>query len=278
MDCVRSRILFALSLSLAYASGWYATGWGQESASTWPRAESAPPPRSAEWLLPSDEPAPLSLPLAEVRQALQKLRAEREGLQEDRAKSAQYLVDTFAPGGDDIGQLRLRLGKLLTQMGTQKPGSAAPAAPQPPSQPPKKIDIAPAPPPAPIPKAPDKETPPAKEPTPDLSKTLDPLALAQALFRVGNYAGALQAYRLLPLDGLKAEERVPIQYMIATCLRKSGKTDEAAALYREVANSRGDEQVAACAQWQLTVLRWQKDMTEQLGRIRQRRLELEKQP
>ncbi len=274
MDRVRSLILIALAWALVCTAGG-----GQEPARSWPREETAAPP-SADWLLQNEEPAPVSLPLAEVRKALQKLRTEREGLQEERAKSAQSLVDAVSPDSDDLGQLRLRLGKLLTQIGTKKAATAPPTSPQTPVSPPKKLDMTPAPPPVPIPKLPDKEAPPAKEAEAplDLSKTLDPLALAQALYRVGNYQGALQAYRLLPLDGLKAEERVPIQYMIAACLRKIGKTDEAATLFREVANSRGDEQVAACAQWQLSAIRWHKEMTEQLGRIRQRRLELEKQP
>ena len=106
----------------------------------------------------------------------------------------------------------------------------------------------------------------------------DPLLLAQALFRSERYAEALTAFRLVDLKGKKAEERVPIQFLIASCLLHSGKNEEAAALLRETANSRGDERFAGYAQWQLEVMRWQREVDDRLQNIRQRRQTTEKLP
>jgi tetratricopeptide (TPR) repeat protein len=215
-----------------------------------------------------------------LRSDLQKLRKEREALQEDRSKTALSLHDAFTSDSDDVAKLRLRLGSLLTTLGTQK---ATPSHLQIPKSESSTIESKAPPlvlPTTPLPMPPLALTPKASGPAPAAAanKTLDALALAQSLFQVGNFQGALQAYRLLPLEGLKAEERVPLQYLMATCLRHLGKFDEAGTLYREVANSRGDEHLAACAQWQLNAVRWQRETTEQLTKIRQRRLALEKQP
>ena len=43
--------------------------------------------------------------------------------------------------------------------------------------------------------------------------------------------------------------------MIACCLRNLGKLDEAATLYREVANTQDNDMLADCARWQLSSLR-----------------------
>jgi hypothetical protein len=104
---------------------------------------------------------------------------------------------------------------------------------------------------------------------------LDPLALAHALFRAKNFEGALKAYQMIPTEGMKAEERAPLQYLMATCLRKLGHVEKASGLFRDVANSKGDEAMATCAQWQLSVLRWHKDVDDQLKDIRRRRQDLE---
>src|SRR5208283_2227612 len=94
--------------------------------------------------------------------------------------------------------------------------------------------------------------------------------LAESLFRTGDCEGALRAYNSLDPNALKVEERLEVQYMIATCLRKLGKTEDAGNLYREVANARGDEMLADCARWQLSAMSWHRDMENDLARLRQR--------
>lgn len=132
---------------------------------------------------------------------------------------------------------------------------------------------------------PTAPVPPSKPPTPAANVGLiDPVALAQNLFRTGDFAGALDAYRKAEeaftrqaegglgagVDPAGPEDRVPVKYMIATCLRRLGKTSEAEVIYREVASSRGDEFVAECARWQLTLLTWKKQTEADLAALRQR--------
>lgn len=100
---------------------------------------------------------------------------------------------------------------------------------------------------------------------------VDPLALAQSLFRTENIAEALNAYRKLDKDDQKPEQRVAIQYMIACCLRRLGKVDEAAALYREVANMPGDDFLSENAQWYLRTMKERRELEAQLEELRQRR-------
>jgi len=86
------------------------------------------------------------------------------------------------------------------------------------------------------------------------------------------------AYRRVPTRGSLAEERAPVQYMIATCLRKLGKRDEAAKVYREVVGIKDDPFIADCARWQLQTLTWRKDVDTQLAALRQRRKGLQDKP
>src|SRR5262249_46866 len=116
------------------------------------------------------------------------------------------------------------------------------------------------------------------EPMPAYSKALDPLALAQSLYKAGNYQGALQAYQLMSTEGMRPDERAPLQFMIATCLTKRSKSDDAAAFHRAVANIPGDAQLAETAQWQLNTMRWRREVVDQLRGIHDRLKSLEKEP
>jgi hypothetical protein len=97
------------------------------------------------------------------------------------------------------------------------------------------------------------------------------LALGNSLFSLGDYESALKAYRHVDLTGLRAEDRMPVEYLTACCLRRLGRTDEAANLYREIAGSRGDPFFAECAQWQVTSLRWKQDFQSRLEEVARRR-------
>jgi tetratricopeptide (TPR) repeat protein len=108
-------------------------------------------------------------------------------------------------------------------------------------------------------------------PIADLGKPIDPMGLAQALFQTGDYEGALTTYHLLDIKNLSKTDRAAVQYFMATCLRRLGKLDEAAALYRDVVNAKEDEILADCAQWQLSAFRWRRDLETQLEQMRQRR-------
>src|SRR5262249_7109055 len=99
-------------------------------------------------------------------------------------------------------------------------------------------------------------------------KPLDPMALGRALFRIGDYESALTKFRRIDLNTLNRLDRVAVQYLTATCMRKLGRTDEAAALYREIVNAKVDPMLVDCAQWQLSELSWRKDLEAQLARLR----------
>jgi tetratricopeptide (TPR) repeat protein len=100
---------------------------------------------------------------------------------------------------------------------------------------------------------------------------VDPLALAQSLFRAGDHAAALDAYRKLEKEDQKPEDRVAIQYMIACCLRKLARVDEASVLFREVANSPGNDFLMENAQWYLRTMKERRELEAQLDELRQRR-------
>jgi hypothetical protein len=100
---------------------------------------------------------------------------------------------------------------------------------------------------------------------------VDPLSLAQALYLAGDHEAALNAYRQLEQGEQKPDERIAIQYMIACCLRKLGKLDEATLLYREVANSGGNDILVENAQWYLRAIKDRRELEGQLDELRQRR-------
>jgi tetratricopeptide (TPR) repeat protein len=228
-----------------------------------------PPPR----LLPDDcGRRPSISPLLE---RIQQLKGEREALESAYEAANRSLEEGLRRDNSDTALLKLRVKELLGKLAKHR--AASTPAPHRPGT------VAPL---APVPTVPHSETPAAAPPPGSSAEVaphgqrapIDPLALGHALFRAGNYEGALQAYRMTELKGTRADERAPIQYLIACCLRRQGKTNEAAALLREVANVKGDEQIAVCARWQLAALRWQQEMQERLDEIRARRLALEKGP
>ena len=90
-------------------------------------------------------------------------------------------------------------------------------------------------------------------------------------FPGGGLRGSVNAYRKLDKDDQRPEERAPVQYMMACCLRKLGKVDEASALYREVANSPGSDFLGENSQWYLRTMKDRRELEAQLDELRQRR-------
>jgi len=103
------------------------------------------------------------------------------------------------------------------------------------------------------------------------------MELAQVLFRAGNYEGALAAFQLLDTTQLTREDRLLVQYLQASCLRKLGRDEEATRLLREIANSRTDSFAVECARWQLSIWRWQQDAQRRLAQLRSGRENTEPQ-
>jgi hypothetical protein len=107
---------------------------------------------------------------------------------------------------------------------------------------------------------------------------VDPLALGHSLFQTNDFKGALAAYRWVDLTRLKPADRVAVHYMMASCLRKLGKLDEATALYQQVANSKADEMLANCARWQLSSIAWRRNLDKEREQMRQQLQSMETKP
>jgi hypothetical protein len=215
-----------------------------------------------------DEGPPVAL--ADFEQQLKKLKAEREAL-DAALRSASRRPAPTVPADDDV-YLEWILKQALRRI-QDRSQAAPPTGPtiakegsEPPKEPKKDHDPA---------KHPKDEKPPLES---GGSGSGDPLLTGHALMRAEKYAAALEAFRQVDLKEKKAEERAPIQLLMATCCLNLGKNSEALDLLREVANSRADEQVAGYAQWQLEMHRWRQDVTGRLQDARQRRLALEKRP
>jgi hypothetical protein len=263
-----------------------------------------PPPR------PHEEPAPMpheqtpapprlaipgyirSAPPAEVRnlhQEIEGLRLEREAMLNEQM--ALLTARDPSAEGADTAQLRRRITELLSKAArASKARAAQPAAPKATPEKPAPARLAPpekapsVPPPSLSPSTPPSHSPPSPQSAPSRQSSkpdenapkltdapIDPLTLAQTLFLAGDHEGALKIYRQLEKEEQKAEDRVTIQYMTACCLRKLGKADEASMLFREVANSGGNEVLVENAQWYLRSMKERHELQGQLDELRQRR-------
>jgi hypothetical protein len=263
------------------------TGPSREEPAPMPQEQSPAPPRLA---MPSYL---RSAPPVEV----QTLHREIEGLKmECEAMLVEEIdlltkKDPHAPKVDESARLRQRITELLgkaAQMpakasaqtpapnGRRKPaGTSSPPAVRPDEQPANAGSSSS---PTTSPAHPAQSTPPgkpAKQPeAPGKILTeapVDPLTLAQTLFLAGDHTGALKMYRQLEKEEQRTEERITIQYMLACCLRKLSKTDEASILYREVANSGGNDMLVENAQWYLRAMKERRDLETQFDELRQRR-------
>ncbi len=233
-----------------------------------------PGPLTAE---PDDLPAPRvwrseegkSFSAADFEQQLEKLKAERAGLQTEWKALLKRSTEAM-PKSDVEGDFQAQLREALRRLKERKSPASAPPREHPLDE--HTID--------PIAKHPGKEEQPA-HPAPGDSHAettvgpVDALSQAQTLFRTRHYEEALTSFRSVDLKGKKAEARAPVQYLMALCLLHLGKADEAVPMLREVANSRGDEKLAGYAQWQLDMYRWERELRDRLGQQRQRRLAVE---
>ena len=233
------------------------------AAAQGPALDLAPRPRPVP---PAPAPATPAL-----RRELERLRAERQAAEADKSSAVR---DAAAGTGDEAARLRRRIAELLGRL------TAAPAPPQPPrppSPPPPapaptlRFEELPAPAPADVPAAgPVPHPAPAARAQLKPGEAVDWLGLACSSFQSGNFEEALKAYRQAARTA-RGGERVIVQYMTATCLRKLGKSEEAAALYREVAGARSEVFLADCARWQLSAMAWRQDIARQRDELRKRR-------
>ena len=177
-----------------------------------------------------------------------KLKNDLEALLKDRAQTKEAVESA---GLSERDRLMAELRKKLEQIG--------------------ELNLAPPPAVAP----PPKELPPPKapkvEPTPDPfvgAVPLDPLRVAQNLYKAGDIEAAYRAIQMQKPDTLSPDDRTFAQYLSACCLRKMGKLPEAAAIYREIADAKQDAFITQSALTQLSMIRSVQEIESQLEQLR----------
>jgi hypothetical protein len=187
------------------------------------------------WSVGAQEPA------RDPKASLEKLKAEVDALLKQRVGMES------GKAGMGMHSERNRLQQELKEL-LQRIESRPPAIPRPKGNetPAKKFEIGPG------------------------DKPLDLLRTATNLFKDGDVDAALRTLRMVDTSALGREDRAYVKYMIATCLRRTGRVSEAATLYREVAESREDDFLAECAIWQLSILRSTQEFQGYLDRLRKK--------
>ena len=173
-----------------------------------------------------------------------KLSTQLEALQKER-KAAQDEVVTEPTGGDRV-KLRAQLLEMIRLLGEKKNPEIVPVKP-------KELP----------------ESPKTKFELPE-SGAIDTLRMAQNLYKAGDLEAARLAFKQLE-EKAGTEDRLFVQYMLASCLRKQGKSSEAAVFYREVAEAKDDAFLKESALWQLSMLKSSQDLESQLEQLRSRK-------
>jgi tetratricopeptide (TPR) repeat protein len=224
----------------------------------------------------SPQTTPTDRAVSDLDELVAQLKAERESLEslQDAAIVEPELDDS--PTATQTEQLRQQLAQLLSEFAKRRKEEKTAADSKPNCGQASNILATRAA------KRPDGMEQPAEDKTTAAKpadfatgKPVDPLALAQALFRVSDFDAAIQAFGLIEPSSLKADDRVAVKYLTATCLRKLGRVPEALPLYREVANSKTDEFYADCARWQLRAIDWRHQFQTRFEQLCERRRTLQ---
>lgn len=267
------------------------TGPVHEEAAPMPHEQTPVPPRLA---IPSALRSAPSADIQALHREIEGLRMEREALLSEQTDLVASKA-LRAAHSDDTARLRRRIAEVLmraAQMNRTAPTPApfSEAKHEPAASPPRSgTDSSPRPSEelhVPRPADSSNAAPadgnhakPSVKASPHADNSgktgtntpVDSRTLAETLFLVGDHAAALKMYRQLEQEEQRGDERTVLQYMIACCLRKLGKFDEASLLYREVANSGGDEVLMENAQWYLREMKERRELEGQLDEMRQRR-------
>jgi hypothetical protein len=102
------------------------------------------------------------------------------------------------------------------------------------------------------------------------SKSIDPIREGMNRFRDNDFDIALAVFRMIDPNILGPEDHAFVQYMRACCLRRLNKLNEAANLYREVADAHENDFITECAIWQLSLIRSQQELEAQIEQLRAR--------
>jgi hypothetical protein len=96
----------------------------------------------------------------------------------------------------------------------------------------------------------------------------DKLRTAENLFRAGDVEAAYRIFNFVDLSNLARDERTFPEYLKACCLRKLGKTSEAKAIYRKIADDKDDSFWVECSLSQLQLLTSADELEERLKILR----------
>jgi hypothetical protein len=209
-----------------------------------------PPPLWMKNSLPLPAPTPAPVPVPDstsLRNALEDLKNARKDLANQRDKANELIQGSSVADEMARIQLRLRVQELLRKLGDK----SVPVKPTTPVRPPEPTRAGPG-------------TPP-----PPLTETMtDPVALAQAQFRAGQFDAALKSLQAVDSSTLSRKDQVWVRYLTACCLRRQGKLSDAATIYREIAASREDSFLTDSAVWHLNFLNWRDEMQKSIDALR----------
>jgi hypothetical protein len=242
---MKRMILFLIGLGFPlFASADSGPAWRQSKEPEKPKAEAEKKPApSNNGLVPSaaQEPLPAPMPVPTVPKKLP-----------DLAPPKTEPLPTVSDEDPEVEKQRLRqqMLDLIKKLSEKRP------------------DIPP-PPKAKDPKDPGV-TPKPKIEIPTTGSTPDQIRLAQNLYRINDTAGAYQIFSKLDPSIMSRDDRPFVQYMTACCLRKLGKLQDAAKLYREVSDAKEDEFLAECSIWQVEQIRTLQELEAQLAQLRSR--------
>jgi hypothetical protein len=195
------------------------------------------------------QPPTIPGPLADAK----KLKDAVDALRKDREGATKEATGDVG-GADERMLLRLKLLDKLKEL----PGRFNP--------PPVIL----APPPTSVPPA--GTTPDPAKPDPWVGTVpLDPLRVAQNLYKAGDIEAAYRAIQMQKPDTLSPDDRTFAQYLSACCLRRMGKLPQAAALYREIADGKRDPFITESALSQLSMIRTVQEIEGQLEQLRANR-------
>ncbi len=101
---------------------------------------------------------------------------------------------------------------------------------------------------APVPQSPVKPSIVARR---MMDRPVNPLALAESLYRTGNFQSSLTALRSVDLNGMSPSDRTWIDLLTALCQRRLGQGADAEAMFREIANDKSVDYPTQAAKWWL---------------------------
>lgn len=209
-----------------------------------------------------------------LEEELARLREELKGFASARDEAIRTRKSVDAETEHASSVRRQELIDLLTKLATKR-ATAKAAAPRSnaipttsPNVPSDKIVPAPEPPTATEPVVPPPPEPELVEGTDVPDDAADPFALGKVLLKSGDFASAEKAFRKVKTTD---ENRLMVQYLLATSIRQQSQWKRATEAYRVIAESNQDPILRDLAKWQIENIRWKQQTELQLDQLRRQR-------